>query len=485
MILSHYRAGTGALLVSTREEARFLAATIAELPPEIPVCTVAAPGGPVRKIQGEDDTPTQNGLIAGYQWASAGPGRVLVVYDWHTLANTPGHWRALAENLPLLRSPRGVEEGGAASLVIFVAPSWELSPANPMRGCLPVLEFAPPDRESIRRTAEALHPLNGDADAVIDSLCGLTAQGAEQAAAEVLARTGGRYDVEMLREARKESLREAGLEIWTHAPELGGLAGIQEFTDSELIPWIRDEQLAVRRILSAGLPGTGKSFFARFLAGKINCECARLSIPALKAGIVGASEGNLRRALQTVDAMAKHAPIVLVLDEIDTIARDGLDGGTSSGMFSELLTWLQEGTSQAIVVATLNRLDKLDAALESRFQARFFFDLPSKREREAVAKIHYGRLKCADVEDAARMTAEATEGYSSREIAEHVCPSVARLSMRTPDAAIIRDVTRGYTPASTSQSEQLKAMRTAAQQLRRANDQPDAQAITTGRKIAK
>ena len=484
MILSHFKAGTGAVLIATREEQRLLASIIAELSEGTPVCTVAAPGGQIRKIQGSEDTPPSSGLPAGYAWACGGPGRVLIVYDWHTLANTPGHWRALAEALPFLRSPKGAEPTDPASLVVFVAPQWELTPANPLRGCLPILEFAPPDRESIRATANALHPLNGDAEAVIDSLCGLTAQGAEQAAAEVLARTGGRYDVEMLREARRESLREAGLEIWPAVAELGGLAGIQTFTETELVPWVRDEQLAVRRVLCAGVPGVGKSYMARWLAGKLRCECARLSIPALKAGIVGASEGNLRRALATLDAMARHAPLVCVLDEIDTIARDGLDGGTSSGMFAELLTWLQESTSQTVVIATLNRLDKLDAALESRFQARFFFDLPSLRERESVAAIHYRRLGC-ESDTAARATAEATAGYSSREIAEHVCPSVARLSKRQPTPEVIQAVCRTYTPAAQSQSEQLASMRKAAAQLRRANDPADEPHKATGRRIAK
>ena len=228
---------------------------------------------------------------------------------------------------------------------------------------------------------------------------------------------------------------------------------------------------------------TGKSFFARWLAGKLKCECARLSIPQLKTGIVGGSESNLRMALRTLDALGQHSPIVAVLDEIDTIARDGLDGGTSSGMFAELLTWLQESTSQVVVVATLNRLDKLDAALESRFAMGFFFDLPAIRERKAVAEIHYNRLGCAHAEKAAQHTAEQTEGYSSRELAEHVIPSVARLTGRKPSKEVIESVCRSYTPASRTQAEQLAKLRTAASSLRRAND-PEENKSVGGRRVS-
>src|SRR5262249_54302415 len=186
----------------------------------------------------------QGGLIAGYAWAQAAPGRVLVVYDFHTLCNTPGHWRALIDALPPLRKPRGgIPDGaseeeiaetlamnplaGHASLVVFVGPAWELTPPNPLRGALPVLAFAPPDRESIRDTLDRLHPLNGDAESCVDALCGLSADAAEQAAAEVLARTRGQYVPAMLRESKRAVLRQAGLESWPAVAELGGLAGLQ------------------------------------------------------------------------------------------------------------------------------------------------------------------------------------------------------------------------------------------------------------------
>ncbi|MFL5342751.1 MAG: ATP-binding protein, partial [Gemmataceae bacterium] len=364
-------------------------------------------------------------------------------------------------------------EGDLASLVVFVGPAWELQSQNPLRGSLPVLAFAPPDRTAIRDTLNRLHPLNGDAEACVDALCGLSADSAEQAAAEVLARTGGKYDPALLRESKRAELRRAGLEVWPAVADLGGLAGLRETCESEVIPWLRDPQLSLRRILCAGLPGMGKSYFARWLAQRIGAECVRMSIPALKAGVVGASESNLRRALAVLDAMGRDSPLVCVLDEIDTIARDGMDGGTSSGMFAELLTWLQESTSQTVVVATLNRLDKLDAALESRFALRFFFDLGTRAERESVAAIHYGRLQCADAATAARVTADYTDGYSSREIAEQICPSVARQTGRKPDATSISRVIAGITPSSKTQADQLQQMRRAAATLRRANDPED------------
>lgn len=481
-IRSHFAAGSGAIAFETREETRLLRDIIAELPPGTSIATIAAPGGTLRDARrGTPIEGVQPGLPNAYAWAQSAPARVVIVYDWHPIANNAGTWRALIDALPALRSPKGAKATDPASLIVFVAPHLDLMPVNPLRGSLPILPYDPPDRTAIALTAERLATLPAESrEQIVDSLCGLNADVAEQAAAEVLARGNG-WNVDALKSARRQAIREAGLELWPTAPELGGLSGLQSYCEDEVFPWLRDPALSVRRLLCAGLPGTGKSFSARWIAHRLNCECARLSIPQLKQGIVGASEGNLRRALRVIDSMAKEAPLVVVIDEIDTIARDGLDAGTSSGMFAELLTWLQESTSQAIVLATLNRLDKLDAALESRFQARFFMDLPTRRERQAVAEIHLRRLTCPT--DTAAEIADATEGFSSREIAEQLIPSLARCTRREPKPEAIQRLAQGITPASKTQADQLRKMRDAAATLRRANDPADAELPPRTRQI--
>ena len=114
--------------------------------------------------------------------------------------------------------------------------------------------------------------------------------------------------------------------------------------------------------------------------------------------------------------------------------------------------------SQTLVIATLNHLDKLDAALESRFQGKFFVDLPVHAERKAVAEIHYRRLGCENPDSAAKQTADYTDGFSSREIAETLIPSVARKTLRKPDACTIAKLATTMTPASKSQADELQRM---------------------------
>src|SRR5947209_4013776 len=109
-ILSHYRAGSGAVGIETREEGRVLRELLTELPETAEVFSCAAPSGGLRDARTGRPETGQGGLLAGYAWAASSPGRVLFVYDWHTLANTPGHWRALIDALPALREPKGATE---------------------------------------------------------------------------------------------------------------------------------------------------------------------------------------------------------------------------------------------------------------------------------------------------------------------------------------------------------------------------------------
>lgn len=480
MFTSHFKAGSGVIAVQTREEARLLTELCKELP-AAEIALLNAPAGDLlgivfdakvnRVVRKKEPIKKNCNLADAYEWLAAHTSRVLFVQDAHMLLNNPGTWRALSEALPRIRHPEG--EGKRASMVIFVAPHFQLSMDNPLAGNIPILTFDTPNRAALRTVAASLRelPEGREGERVVDALCGLPSEIAEQVCAENLVANEGRWNPDTLNEARRRAIRVGGLEIWKPVTELGGLGGLKEHIEDEVLPWIYDDTLAIRRILGAGLPGTGKSYFARWLAHRLGCECARLSVPSLKGGLVGMSEQNLRRALRTVDTMAAESPLVMVIDEIDTIARDGSDGGTSAGMFAEILTWLQESRSKCIVVATLNRLDLLDAALHSRFHSSFFFDLPSVTERRAVAEMHYRRCGCPL--DTVNALADITDGFSNREIAESVIPSIARLSNRNPTHGIVNKVCASFTPASKTQADQLAKMRAAAAPLRKANDTPD------------
>ena len=90
------------------------------------------------------------------------------------------------------------------------------------------------------------------------------------------------------------------------------------------------------------------------------------------------------------------APCVLWIDEIDKgfggEARS--DGGTSQRVLANLLTWMAEKKSPVFVVATANRIDRMQGELlrKGRFDEIFFLDIPGKEARKEILRIQI-RLK--------------------------------------------------------------------------------------------
>jgi hypothetical protein len=524
-VLFYQKAGTPAVCVTTREYLRFAKESYQELTEYLKandlseeeaadcVMLTTAPKGTIDQVRLNGDgqpylvpicnpfdppekwepaSPTRKAeeftTAQAYAWAAQRPNRRIHITDWHMILNNPGSWQTWQlKAAPPLKSSKG-EQGICSSMVVFLAPSWEFQGINPIKGDIPIVDFDPPTRESLLETLNALHPLNGNAEEVGNAVSGLTQEAAEQAAAEVLVRNNFQYDASMLWERKKQSLRDCGLELRPAIlPEnYGGMGRLKEFIDSELIPYSHDQQLAVRRFLWAGVMGVGKTFAAQLLAGKLGCPVAIvLSMANAKDQWQGSATRNLTPKFKTIQAIAKDSPVPVVLDEIDTLTK-GHEGDSLSGdMWKILSDELQYDQSLAIYIGTLNYLDRLDPAMTTRFGTGFFFDLPNRVERQAVAEVHFRRLGCQNPEKAAEWASVATEEFSSREIAEQLVPSVARRSNRKPTQAVVDYCASKIKPASQTQAESLAKMRKAGSQLNPAND-PEENAVkpVKGRRLS-
>ena len=92
-------------------------------------------------------------------------------------------------------------------------------------------------------------------------------------------------------------------------------------------------------IILAGPPGTGKTLLARAVAGECEAHLEVVSGPELLSPYVGATEQALREVFERA---AKHAPSVIIFDEIDSIApsRATADAHNQQSMVAQLLTLL-------------------------------------------------------------------------------------------------------------------------------------------------
>jgi SpoVK/Ycf46/Vps4 family AAA+-type ATPase len=114
-------------------------------------------------------------------------------------------------------------------------------------------------------------------------------------------------------------------------------------------------------VLLLGVPGTGKSAFAKALGKETGRPTLVLDVGALMGSLVGQTEQNARRALQIADAMA---PCILFIDELEKALSGAAgsgqnDSGVSSRMLGTLLSWMNDHTSNVYLIATCNDISRM------------------------------------------------------------------------------------------------------------------------------
>ena len=260
-----------------------------------------------------------------------------------------------------------------------------------------VIEHSLPDREQLLAIATELTseqpsdlPTGEGLQRVLDAAAGLTRYEAEGAFALSLTRHNA-IRPEAIWELKAQTLRKNNLLTLHRGGErfdsLGGLANLKNFCRGVLTP---GKSVRPRGVLLLGVPGTGKSAFAKALGNETGRPTLMLDIGALMGSLVGETERNVRQALRIADAMS---PCILFVDELEKglsgVGGNG-DSGVSTRMFGTLLTWMADHTSDVFVIATANDVSKLPPELTraERLDATFFLDLPGEKERALIWGIY-------------------------------------------------------------------------------------------------
>lgn len=141
-----------------------------------------------------------------------------------------------------------------------------------------------------------------------------------------------------------------------------------------------------RGVLLHGPSGCGKTLLAHAIGGELGVYFRSVSGPEIVSGMSGESERKLREVFEDVVA---HAPSILFIDEIDSIAgkRSGAQRGMDKRIVSQLLSCidalsLDASEGQAvIVIGACNHPDDLDAALRrpGRFDREICLGVPDDK----------------------------------------------------------------------------------------------------------
>ena len=188
----------------------------------------------------------------------------------------------------------------------------------------------------------------------------------------------------------------------------------------------------------------------------------RLDVGRIFGSLVGASEANLRRAIQTAEAVS---PCVLWIDEVEkgfAGVQSHSGGGVAARVFGDFLNWLQEKRSPVFVVATANDLTGIPPEFlrSGRFDERFFVGLPGRAQRQQILGIHLKRRnRNPESFDLAALAAES-EGFSGAELEQAVVSGLFRAfeAGRELQTADISAEIRETYPLSRSRAAEIAAL---------------------------
>lgn len=148
-------------------------------------------------------------------------------------------------------------------------------------------------------------------------------------------------------------------------------------------------------VLLVGPPGTGKTLLARAVAGEANAPFFSISGSEFVEMFVGVGASRVR---DLFNKAKKNAPCIIFIDEIDAVGRrrgSGMGGGHDEReqTLNQILVEMDgfEQGVNVIVLAATNRSDVLDPALlrPGRFDRRVNIDLPDRKDRKEILKVHF------------------------------------------------------------------------------------------------
>ncbi|MGN1153115.1 MAG: AAA family ATPase [Candidatus Gastranaerophilaceae bacterium] len=375
--------------------------------------------------------------------------------------------------------------------VVILAPSLVLP--NDLQKDITVVDFDLPTLDELKSLLNEMLDMNEGSGILInldengkELLCkaaqGLTLQEAENAFARAMVTKGQLTvkELDIILEEKCQVIKKTGILEFINTnvniDDVGGLENMKKWLSKRNNSWLgvaqKDYNLPTPKgVLITGVPGCGKSMTAKAMSALWQLPLLRLDVGKIFSGLVGSSEENMRKAIQTAEAVA---PSILWIDEIEKgfggSSGGEMDGGTTSRVFGTFLTWMNEKTKPVFVIATANNTHRLPSEMlrKGRFDEIFFVDLPTVNERKIIFKLHLEkRLKGSKskdfvvTDDLLNKLANVTEGFGGSEIEQVVISALfeAFSENRILETDDLFKVIKNTVPLSTTQSEQILAIR--------------------------
>jgi AAA+ superfamily predicted ATPase len=168
-----------------------------------------------------------------------------------------------------------------------------------------------------------------------------------------------------------------------------------------------------RKILLMGPPGTGKTMTARVLAHELRLPLYTIQVDKLVTKFMGETSAKLR---QIFDLIQEKVGVYL-FDEFDAIGGERTletDVGEMRRVLNSFLQFIEQDTSDSLIVAASNSPKLLDRALYRRFDDVLYYDRPAADDRERLLHNVLGSFSPLDLKLSSII--RASSGLSHAEI---------------------------------------------------------------------
>ncbi len=191
-----------------------------------------------------------------------------------------------------------------------------------------------------------------------------------------------------------------------------------------------------RKILIEGNPGTGKTLTAAVIASELSLPLYTVQMDKLVTKFMGETSAKLRQIFDSIESTVG----VYLFDEFDAIGADrSLDNevGEMRRILNSFLQFIEQDSSESVIIAATNNQKLLDQALFRRFDDVLHYSLPTTAEIKRL--FEYKIVSYDNKFKVSQSIIKEAEGLSHAEIVK-VCDDAIKNSILSDTPITQKDI---------------------------------------------